>query len=71
MHGRPIFFVLPGTITLIYDYDYDYDAISEVDRCQYRWVSSTNPRKSQMFWHLILITPQLNLLMCHNFKPIW
>jgi len=24
MHGRPIFFVLPGTITLIYDYDYDY-----------------------------------------------
>jgi len=26
MHGRPIFFVLPGTITLIYDYDdYDYE----------------------------------------------
>ena len=27
MHGRPIFFVLPGTITFIYDYDYDYDWI--------------------------------------------
>ena len=24
MHGRSIFFVLPGTITLIYDYVYDF-----------------------------------------------
>ena len=25
MHGRPIFFVLPGTITLIYVYVYVYN----------------------------------------------
>ena len=28
MHGRPIFFVLLGTMTFIYDYDYDYDGNS-------------------------------------------
>jgi len=26
MHGRPIFFVLLGTITFIYDYDYDLNS---------------------------------------------
>jgi len=31
MHGRPIFFVLPGTITLIYDYDYDCFCFKFVD----------------------------------------
>jgi len=30
MHGRPIFFVLPGTITLIYDYDYDWYSSGDV-----------------------------------------
>jgi len=30
MHGRPIFFLLLGTITFIYNYDYDYDYDHEV-----------------------------------------
>jgi len=32
MHGRPIFFVLPGTITLIYDYDYDSRSLNSEAR---------------------------------------